>query len=55
MRMPRGGLRKADGHTGSWSSKGRQVGQTDFGIISRCSRPRERGGEGELTQGGGTE
>lgn len=33
-RMPRGGLRKADGHTRAWNSRVRQVGETDFCIIS---------------------
>lgn len=49
--MPCGGLRKADGHTGSWSSKGggsvKQISTSSAGVqgqgrgVERVNSPRE--------------
>lgn len=55
VRMPRADLRKADGHTGAWSSMGRQVGETDIAIIQQVFKVRGEDGEGGFTQGASLE
>lgn len=45
--MPCADLRKADGHTGAWSSIGRRVGcETETGIIQLVFKVRGEGGGG---------
>lgn len=54
--MPCADLRKAGGHTGAWSSIGRQVGcETDTGIIQLVFKVRGEGEEGGFTQGASLE